>query len=170
MAIIFNTPITFNVGEVFRFGSLSYIAGQEGVLHRITDPSERRSSPMAPIAEAGSSHLTPTRTALMNSKAQKPQPTSTSRRITLASGGPRAKKHLWLDRLRLHPYHGGPLCQHHPPGCGPRSLGEKGEDSPDTSVALGTRPTTVLTAPLTWETARVWDIAPSSFFPNVLFI
>jgi hypothetical protein len=34
MAIIFNTPITFNVGEVFRFGSLSCIVDQEGVLHR----------------------------------------------------------------------------------------------------------------------------------------
>jgi hypothetical protein len=34
MAIIFNTPVTFNVGEVSRFGSLSCIADQEGVLHR----------------------------------------------------------------------------------------------------------------------------------------
>jgi hypothetical protein len=54
MAIIFNTPIAFNVGEVFCFGSLSCIADQEGILHRIVDPSEKRSSPMASIEEVGS--------------------------------------------------------------------------------------------------------------------
>jgi hypothetical protein len=32
MAIIFNTLVTFNAGEVFRFGSLSYNADQEGIL------------------------------------------------------------------------------------------------------------------------------------------
>ena len=55
MAIIFNTPIIFNAGEVFRFGSLSCIADREGVLHRIADPSEKRSYLRAPITKAGSS-------------------------------------------------------------------------------------------------------------------
>jgi hypothetical protein len=39
MAIIFNTPITFNAGEIFRFGSISCIEDQEGILHCIVDPS-----------------------------------------------------------------------------------------------------------------------------------
>jgi hypothetical protein len=51
MAIIFNTPIAFNAGEEFCFGSLFCIANQEGILHRITDPSEKTSSPMASIME-----------------------------------------------------------------------------------------------------------------------
>jgi hypothetical protein len=89
MAIIFDTPVTFNAREVFCFGSLSYITNQEGVLHRIMDPSERRSSLMEPIAEAGSSHLTP-RTAPLNSKVRKPQPTFAPRRIAPASSRPRA--------------------------------------------------------------------------------
>jgi hypothetical protein len=84
MAIIFNTPITFNVGEVFRFGSVSYIADQEGVLHRIADPSEKRSSLMVPIAEEGSPCLTSAITAPMNSKARRPQPTFAPRRIASA--------------------------------------------------------------------------------------
>jgi hypothetical protein len=51
MAIIFNTPIAFNTGEEFRFGSLFCIADHKGILHRITDPSEKTSSPMAPITK-----------------------------------------------------------------------------------------------------------------------
>jgi hypothetical protein len=90
MAIIFNTPITFNAGEVFHFGSLSYIVDQEGILHRIADPSEKRSSPVALIAGVGSSCLTPARTTLTNSKAWKPQPTSAPCRIAPTSGEPRA--------------------------------------------------------------------------------
>jgi hypothetical protein len=38
MAIVFNMLI---IGEVFRFGSLTYIANREGVLHHIVDPSEK---------------------------------------------------------------------------------------------------------------------------------
>jgi hypothetical protein len=54
MDIVFNTPTIFNAGEVFRFGSLSHITDRKGVLHRIADPSEKRYSLMASIAEAGS--------------------------------------------------------------------------------------------------------------------
>jgi hypothetical protein len=89
MAIIFNTLIIFNVGEVFYFGSLSYITGREGVLHCIADPSETRSSPMAPTVEACSPHLTSTKTTSMNSKARRPQPTSAPCRIVPMLGGPR---------------------------------------------------------------------------------
>jgi hypothetical protein len=53
MTIIFNIPITFNAGEVFYFGSLSYIADQEGVLHCIVHPSKKRHSLMAPSVGAG---------------------------------------------------------------------------------------------------------------------
>ena len=68
MAIVFNTLVIFNVEQVFRFGSLSCIVDREGVLHRITDPSEKRLSPRASTTEAGSSHPTSARTTLMNSK------------------------------------------------------------------------------------------------------
>jgi hypothetical protein len=68
MAIVLNTPSIFNVGEVFRFGSLSCIVDREGVLHHITDPSEKRLSPRASTTEAGSSHPTSAKTTLMISK------------------------------------------------------------------------------------------------------
>jgi hypothetical protein len=69
MAIVFNTLVIFNVEQVFRFGSLSCIVDREGVLHRITNPLEKRSSLMAPIVEAGLPHLILARTTLKNSKA-----------------------------------------------------------------------------------------------------
>jgi hypothetical protein len=43
-------------------------------------------------------------------------------------------------------------------------------DSPDIGVATRTRPTTVLAASPTWEMVGARDAAPSSFFPDVLFI
>jgi hypothetical protein len=52
MAIIFNTSITFNAEEIFHFGSIYCIADQEGNLHRIADPSRKKSSPVAPKAAA----------------------------------------------------------------------------------------------------------------------
>jgi hypothetical protein len=68
MAIFFNIPVTFNTGVIFCFVSLSDIADQEGVLHRIADPSGKRSSPKAPNAGVGSYRLTPARTAPTNCK------------------------------------------------------------------------------------------------------
>jgi hypothetical protein len=61
MAIIFNTPIIFNAGEVFHFGSLSCIADREGILHHIADPSKKRPFPRGPIVEVGSPHPTSAR-------------------------------------------------------------------------------------------------------------
>jgi hypothetical protein len=90
MAIVFNTRVIFNTGKVFHFGSLSCITNREGVLHRTADPSEKRSSPKAPITEPGSSRPTSARTTLTNSKARRPQPTSAPCRIVPVSGGPRS--------------------------------------------------------------------------------
>jgi hypothetical protein len=59
MAIVFNIAVTFNVVEIFCFGSLSCIADQEGILHRIANPSEKRSSSMALNAGAGLPRPTP---------------------------------------------------------------------------------------------------------------
>jgi hypothetical protein len=89
MAIIFNTTITFNIGEVFHFGSLPYNAEQNGALHRIADPDEE-SPLMALIMDTGSPHLTLARTTPMNSKAQRPQPVLVQWRITVMSARPRA--------------------------------------------------------------------------------
>jgi hypothetical protein len=69
MVVVFNTTITFNTGEVFHSGSVSCIADQKGVLHRIADPAEEQYPPMDPIADAGSPHITLARTTMMNSKA-----------------------------------------------------------------------------------------------------
>eukprot|EP00267_Zea_mays_P028122 XP_008657738.1 vegetative cell wall protein gp1-like [Zea mays] len=52
MVVVFNTTITFNTGEVFHSGSVSCIADQKGVLHRIADPAEEQYPPMDPIADA----------------------------------------------------------------------------------------------------------------------
>jgi hypothetical protein len=51
MAIIFNTMITFNAGEILHFRSISCIADHEGILHRISDPSGKKSSLVAPKAQ-----------------------------------------------------------------------------------------------------------------------
>jgi hypothetical protein len=53
MAIIFNTMITFNAGEIFYFGSISYIVDQEDILHCIADPSGKKSSLVVPKTPAG---------------------------------------------------------------------------------------------------------------------
>ena len=90
MAIIFNTLIIFNVGEVFRFGSLSCIPDRKGILHRIADPSEKGCSLMVPIADAGSPHMTLARTTPTNSKVRRPQPTSAPRKTAAAAARPRA--------------------------------------------------------------------------------
>jgi hypothetical protein len=89
MAIVFNIPITFNAGEIFFFGSLSCITDQEGVLHRIVDPSEKRFSSMAPNLGVGLPHPTPARNALRNTKAEGSRQASAPRRIAPVAGEPR---------------------------------------------------------------------------------
>ncbi|AQK47479.1 Signal recognition particle 9 kDa protein [Zea mays] len=89
MAIIFCIPVTFNAREIFCFGSLSCIVDQKCILHRIANPSGKRSSPMAPNAGAGSPRLSPTRTTPTNSKVRGSRPASALHRIVLAWGGTR---------------------------------------------------------------------------------
>jgi hypothetical protein len=72
--------------------------------------------------------------------------------------------------MELHPYHGGLLCPHHPPRCAPRSHGLKEWMALNTGVGAGTRLTTIPVAPLMWEMTGAWDVALSSFFPDVLYI
>jgi hypothetical protein len=47
MAVIFNNKITMRPGSVFYFGTISSVA-DEGVIHRIADPPEKKSPPMNP--------------------------------------------------------------------------------------------------------------------------
>jgi hypothetical protein len=68
MAIVFNIPVTFNVAEIFFFGSLSCIVDQEGTLHHIADSFRKRSFLMVPNAGAGLPRPTPARTVPTNSK------------------------------------------------------------------------------------------------------
>jgi hypothetical protein len=44
MAITFRHKIILRPGSVFCFGTISSIADEEGTLHRIADPPERKSS------------------------------------------------------------------------------------------------------------------------------
>src|SRR6187455_3284524 len=44
MAVTFYSKITLRPGSVFCFGTISSVADEEGTLHRIVDPPERKSS------------------------------------------------------------------------------------------------------------------------------
>jgi hypothetical protein len=44
MAVTFQHKIILCPGSVFCFGTISYVANEEGILHRIVDPPERKSS------------------------------------------------------------------------------------------------------------------------------
>jgi hypothetical protein len=44
MAVIFQHKIVLRPGSVFCFGTISSVADEEGTLHRIADPPERKSS------------------------------------------------------------------------------------------------------------------------------
>jgi hypothetical protein len=44
MAVTFLRKIVFRPGSTFCFGTISFVADEEGTLHRIADPTERRSS------------------------------------------------------------------------------------------------------------------------------
>jgi hypothetical protein len=44
MAVTFQRKIILRPGSVFCFETISSVAGEEGTLHRIADPPERKSS------------------------------------------------------------------------------------------------------------------------------
>jgi hypothetical protein len=44
MAIIFQHKIALRHGSVFCFGTISFVADEEGILHRIADPPEKKPS------------------------------------------------------------------------------------------------------------------------------
>jgi hypothetical protein len=45
MVVTFNSKITMRPGSVFCFGTISSVADEEGILHRIADPPEKKSPP-----------------------------------------------------------------------------------------------------------------------------
>jgi hypothetical protein len=45
MAVTFHSKITLRPGSVFCFGTISSVADEEGTLHRIADPPEKKSPP-----------------------------------------------------------------------------------------------------------------------------
>jgi hypothetical protein len=45
MAVTFHSKITVRPGSVFYFGTISSVADEEGILHRIADPPEKKSPP-----------------------------------------------------------------------------------------------------------------------------
>jgi hypothetical protein len=48
MAVTFYSKITMRPGSVFRFGTISFVADEEGILHRVADPPEKKSPPTNP--------------------------------------------------------------------------------------------------------------------------
>jgi hypothetical protein len=44
MAIVFQHKIALHPGSVFYFGTISSVADEEGILHRIADPPEKKPS------------------------------------------------------------------------------------------------------------------------------
>jgi hypothetical protein len=48
MAVTFNSKITMRPGSIFCFGTISFVADEEGILHRIVDPPEKKSRPTNP--------------------------------------------------------------------------------------------------------------------------
>jgi hypothetical protein len=45
MVVTFQCQIAFRPGSVFCFGTISSVADEKGVLHRIADPLEKKPSP-----------------------------------------------------------------------------------------------------------------------------
>jgi hypothetical protein len=48
MAVTFNNKIAMRPGSVFCFGTISSVADEEGILHRIADPPEKKFPPTNP--------------------------------------------------------------------------------------------------------------------------
>jgi hypothetical protein len=63
MAIIFKSKITFSLGAVFCFGTISCVADVERTLHCIATPLEKKSSSGAPKGAAAKSRTMPPLTA-----------------------------------------------------------------------------------------------------------
>jgi hypothetical protein len=114
--------------------------------------------------------LTLARTMPTNSKVRKPQLTSTPHRIGPTSDGLRAKTIHVARSAKATPLSRRTPLSTPPTRVWIRMTRRKGVDSPGPSVAVGARPTTVPTDPLTWETAGAQDTTLSSFFLDILFI
>jgi hypothetical protein len=53
MAVTFHSKITVRPGSVFCFGTISSVADEEGILHRLADPPEKKSPPTNPEKTGG---------------------------------------------------------------------------------------------------------------------
>jgi hypothetical protein len=45
MVVTFQCKIALHPGSIFCFGTISSVADEKGILHRIADPSEKKPSP-----------------------------------------------------------------------------------------------------------------------------
>jgi hypothetical protein len=68
MAVTFYSKINMRPGSVFRFGTISSVADEEGILHRIADPPEKKSPPTNP-ENAGKAQLPALRRKIVSGKA-----------------------------------------------------------------------------------------------------
>jgi hypothetical protein len=73
MAVTFQHKIVLRPGSVFYFGTISFIADEEGTLHRIADPPERKSS--SNISEK------------IRARQEKAQPPALRKKITFSQPG-----------------------------------------------------------------------------------
>jgi hypothetical protein len=73
MAVTFHRKITLHPRSVFCFGTISFIADEEGTLHRIADPPKKKS--------------TPTRSENIGVKKEKAQPPALRKKIAFGKPG-----------------------------------------------------------------------------------
>jgi hypothetical protein len=63
MAVTFKNKITLRLGAMFRFGTISCIADEEGILHRIADLPKKKPSSRIPREARGKLWTYPSPTA-----------------------------------------------------------------------------------------------------------
>jgi hypothetical protein len=85
IAVTFNSMITFNPGAIFCFGTISCIADQEGILHRIAIPPRKKSSLGLPKMVVGKSRTAPATILLTEQRVVMPHKTMPGNTLTTAS-------------------------------------------------------------------------------------
>lgn len=132
MTITFSTATIFNAGEVFHFGTLSYITDRRGVLHRIADAG--REAPRARAnnsTEKGPSLISKTASAttvVETQRASSPRGTDSSARRNdqpLHHPRPKPRSCLLPGRLIRSTQPDGLRCPFCRPKSGPGLLGRR---------------------------------------------
>jgi hypothetical protein len=99
MAITFQHKIALRPGSVFCFGTISFVANEEGILHRIADPPEKKSS--LKISEKAETKQEITQPPALRAKTTSCKPgaeNSFTRRTPLSTSS--TERWTWITRKR----------------------------------------------------------------------